>query len=346
MEVVFAEAQLKHDPSAFIVAGERRPNPEVPERAARLLEAALKAGCRPVEPADHGRGPLASVHSAEYLGFLEGIHARWLEIPGAAPEVLPNVHPERRDGPYPIAPVGQAGYHQADTACPIADNTWDSARWSANSALEGAARLMDGASAVYSLCRPPGHHAFADRAGGFCYLNNAALATQALRGAHARVVVLDVDLHHGNGTQGIFYGRGDVLTISIHADPARFYPFFWGHAGERGEDAGAGANLNLPLPLGSGDEDYWPALDLACERLLSFAPGALVVALGLDAAHDDPFGGLAVTTKGFAQIGRRIGRLAFPTLLVQEGGYLSASLGANLGAFLDGFQEGQRAASG
>jgi acetoin utilization deacetylase AcuC-like enzyme len=343
MEVVFAEAQLRHDPSAFIVAGERRPNPEVPERAARLLEAAQRAGCRHIEPADHGAAPLASVHSAEYLSFLEGIHARWLEIPGATPEVLPNVHPERRDGPYPLAPVGQAGYHQADTACPISGDTWDSARWSANSALEGAARIIAGASSLYCLCRPPGHHAFADRAGGFCYLNNSALAAQALRRAHERVAVLDVDLHHGNGTQGIFYGRGDVLTVSLHADPARFYPYFWGHAGERGEGAGLGANLNLPLPLGSGDEDYRPALEVACERLRVFAPGALVVALGLDAAHDDPFGGLAITTQGFARMGKRIGRLALPTLLVQEGGYLSASLGANLVAFLDGFREGREA---
>ncbi len=170
--------------------------------------------------------------------------------------MIPNIHPIARDGSYPASAVGQAGYHMADTACPISAETFDSACWSAWSAVEAADAVLAGEPAAYALCRPPGHHAFADVAGGFCFLNNSAIAAQRLRSNAARVAILDVDLHHGNGTQGIFYARADVLTVSLHADPARFYPFFWGHADERGEGAGLGANLNLPLPRKSGDDRF------------------------------------------------------------------------------------------
>ena len=158
--------------------------------------------------------------------------------------------------------------------------------------VHGADAVLDGERSAYALCRPPGHHAFADLAGGFCYLNNSAIAAQLLRGSTARVAILDVDVHHGNGTQDIFYERADVLTVSIHADPVRFYPFFWGHADERGQGEGVGYNLNLPLPRKSGDATFMDALDIAFRRIRAFAPGALVVALGLDAFDGDPFGGL------------------------------------------------------
>ena len=184
----------------------------------------------------------------------------------------------------------------ADTACPISGETWGSALWSAWSAVEAAEAVMAGAPAAYALCRPPGHHAFVDVAGGFCFINNSAVAAQALRKQAARVAILDVDLHHGNGTQGIFYARPDVLTVSLHADPVRFYPFFWGHADERGEGPGLGYNLNLPLPRKSGDAAFLEALATAFWRIRAFAPEALVVALGLDAFEGDPFGGLSVTT--------------------------------------------------
>ena len=196
---------------------------------------------------------------------------------------------------------------------------------------------MASASSAYALCHPPGHHAFADVAGGFCFINNSAVAAQALRRTAARVAILDVDLHHGNGTQGIFYARPDVLTVSLHADPVRFYPFFWGHADERGEGPGLGYNLNLPLPRKSADAAFLDALATAFRRIHAFAPEALVVALGLDAFEGDPFGGLSVTTPGFARIGKAIARLGLPTVIVQEGGYLCDALGDNLTAFLTGF---------
>jgi acetoin utilization deacetylase AcuC-like enzyme len=152
------------------------------------------------------------------------------------------------------------------------------------------------------------------------------------------VAILDVDVHHGNGTQGIFYDRRDVFTISIHADPAAFYPYVWGYAHERGLGAGLGANLNIPLPIGTGDDDYLPALVVAQKAIEAFTPGALVVALGLDASEHDPLAGLAVTTDGFHRIGAAIARLGLPTVLVQEGGYLSDILGANLAAVLGGLE--------
>jgi acetoin utilization deacetylase AcuC-like enzyme len=338
--VCAAERQRIHYPHSFLVNGAQQPNPEVPERLDRLLDAARVSGHDIREADDHGLAPIASVHTPEYVHFLQHIYERWERIPGASAEVIPNIHPDRREASYPLSAVGQAGYHMADTACPIGPDSWESIYWSASTAATAAGLVRDGASAAYALCRPPGHHAFADLAGGFCFVNNAAVAASLLRGKHARVAIIDVDLHHGNGTQGIFYRRGDVFTLSIHADPARFYPFFWGHAHERGAGAGLGCNLNLPLPRGSADVTFLEALDHGLERVAAFAPGALVIALGLDAFEGDPLGGLAVSTEGFGQIGRRLARLGLPTAIVQEGGYLCAALGDNLAAFLAGFEAG------
>jgi acetoin utilization deacetylase AcuC-like enzyme len=303
----------------------------------------MAAGHEIVAPQPCGPGPAAQVHTPEYLEFLQTIVPRWRRIDGASAEVIPNIHPNGRggDGPggYPRSAVGQAGWHMADTACPIAEGTWESALASAETAVHAARLVLGGERAAYALCRPPGHHAFADMAGGFCFLNNAAIAAQHLRDRGAdRVAILDVDLHHGNGTQGIFWARGDVLTVSLHADPARFYPFFWGHAEERGTGAGLGANLNLPLPRGTDDDAYLAALDRAFGRIRAFAPDALVVALGLDAFEGDPLAGLAVTTAGFGRIAAALAGQGLPTVLVQEGGYLCDALGANLAAVLDGFE--------
>ncbi len=337
MKAFYAAEQKKHDPKAFLSSGAPQPNPEQPERVERLLDGAKAAGCEIVRPRDHGLGPIAAVHTPEYIDFLANIYPRWRRIEGASEEVIPNIHPLARNGAYPASAVGQAGYHMADTACPISAETWESAQWSAWSAVEAAEAVMAGASAAYALCRPPGHHAFADVAGGFCFVNNSAIAAQHLRRTAARVAILDVDLHHGNGTQGIFYARPDVLTVSLHADPVRFYPFFWGHADERGDGPGLGYNLNLPLPRKTADAGFLEALDAGLKRIRAFAPEALVVALGLDAFEGDPFGGLSVTTPGFARIAEKIAALKLPTVIVQEGGYLCDELGENLTSFLGGF---------
>ncbi|TYC60672.1 histone deacetylase family protein [Rhodobacterales bacterium] len=338
MKAIFDERQRVHDPKHFMANGTLYPNPEQPKRIDVLRQGAETAGCSFDAPVDHGLGPIAALHTAEYLVFLETIHARWKHIEGSADEVIPNVHPDRRTASYPRSAVGQAGFHQADTSCPISAGTWEAAYWSAQSAIEGVDRLHDGEQALYVLSRPPGHHAFGDLAGGFCFFNNSGIAAERLLAAGHRPAILDIDVHHGNGTQGIFYERGDVLTVSIHADPARFYPFFWGHAHERGEGAGRGYNLNLPLPRGTGDEDYLKTLATALSHVRAFGADVLVVALGLDAHENDPFKGLAVTTPGFARIGEAIARFGVPVLFVQEGGYLSDDLGRNLTSILNGYQ--------
>jgi len=339
MKAIFDDRQWKHQPKHFMANGAILPNPEQAERIDRLLAGAKAAGCEVQAPIDAGLGPIAAIHSAEYLTFLQTIYARWKRIEGAGDEVIPNIHPANRGDSYPKSAIGQAGYHQADTACPIASGTWEAAYWSAQSAVTGADALLGGDRAAYALSRPPGHHAFGDLAGGFCFLNNSAIAAERFLGEGLRPAILDVDVHHGNGTQGIFYHRRDVLTVSIHADPARFYPFFWGHAHERGQGAGLGYNLNLPLARGTDDAGFLAALEVSLQQIRSFGADVVVVALGLDAFIGDPFKGLAVTTPGFARIGSAIAGLGLPCLFVQEGGYICDALGDNLTSVLGGFSE-------
>ncbi|AJK50130.1 histone deacetylase family protein [Burkholderia plantarii] len=338
MKTVYSDAHALHDPQHFLVRGKLRRTHERPERARRLLDAVAADGYPVLTPSDHGLAPIEAIHTRAYLQFLQTAHARWRELDDASDEVRPNIHPfPGQPVNYPESVIGQAGYHLGDGACPIGPRTWEAAHASAQVAAHAARLVVDGERAVYALCRPPGHHAYADRANGFCYLNNTAIAAQVLRQAHARVAILDIDVHHGNGTQGIFYRRRDVLTISLHRDTRDFTPFFTGHAHERGEADGEGYNLNLPLPRGTDDEAYLAALHGACERIRAFSPGALVVALGLDAHEHDPYQSLAITTTGFFRIAAEIGRLGLPTTLVQEGGYLSDSLGRNLSSALRGF---------
>jgi acetoin utilization deacetylase AcuC-like enzyme len=337
MRCFFHPGQRAHDPKAFLSSGAPQPNPEVPARIDALLAGLGRLGLTPETPPDCGLGPVAAVHTAEYLDFLKHIFPRWRRIPGASAEVIPNIHPGRGPASYPRSAVGQAGYHMADTSCPISEHTWEAALLSARTAVAATDAVLAGDRAAYALARPPGHHAFADLAGGFCFLNNTAIAAQRAVAAGRRPAILDIDLHHGNGTQGIFYTRGDVLTVSIHADPERYYPFFWGHAHERGEGAGLGANLNLPIPRGTGDEGFLQALATALARIEAFAPDVLILALGLDAFAGDPFAGLAVTTPGFGRIGAEIAALGLPTVVVQEGGYLCPELGDNLASALAPF---------
>ena len=337
MKAVYHPGQRQHYPRHFLSSGAQQANPEHPDRVDALLAGVTASGLDCIEPDNHGTGSIAAVHTPQYLHFLANIHTRWQRIDGASDEVVPNIHPDTRHAGYPKSAVGQAGYHMADTSCPIGPHTWESSLWSAYSALTAAQQVHAGDDAAYALCRPPGHHAFGDLAGGFCYLNNTAIAAHWLTGQGHRVAIVDVDLHHGNGTQGIFYERSDVLTVSVHADPVRYYPFFWGYTGETGNGAGRDYNLNLPLPRGSGDDEFLAALEQGLERVALFDPDSLVIALGLDAAASDPFAGLAVSNNGFARIAACCAALEKPTLLVQEGGYLSPELPRNLSAVLDVF---------
>lgn len=339
MKAVYDPAQAAHDPQFYLVRGTVTRSAEQPERAERLLTGLNRANISVLPSKDFGPGPRAAVHTPDYLNFLKNAHAEWQQLPGGASgEVIANIHPTRYRGTYPQGIVGRAGWHMADTSCPLGAHTYEAACASANTALTAAEFLLNGDKQAYALCRPPGHHAYADMAGGFCFLNNTAIAAQFLRKTHERVAILDVDVHHGNGTQGIFYNRRDVLTISIHCDPINYYPFHWGHRNERGEGDGEGFNLNLPLPAHSGDDVFLDAIATARASIEAFNPGALVIALGLDASEKDPLRGLAVTTPGFEKIASAIRALDLPTLFVQEGGYLSDILTDNLTSFMKGAQ--------
>ncbi|WNK19679.1 histone deacetylase family protein [Halomonas piscis] len=341
MQVFYHPDQQRHDPGSFWLQGRPAASPERPLRAELLTRGLTALGLTTTAPdavdTRRLRERLGHVHSPRYLDFLETIHARWQALPNAAETVVPNVHPCGGGTHYPRHPIGQAGWHLHDMACPLGADSHAGILASAATAQAAAESVLGGEPSAYALCRPPGHHAGPERAGGFCFLNNSALAAAVLRERFDRVAILDVDLHHGNGTQDIFYRRGDVWTGSLHADPADFYPFFWGGADETGEGEGLGANVNLPLPLGSDGKRFLAALDRLIESLGDFAPGALVVPLGLDAHKDDPLAGLALETGDFARIGRRLAALALPTVLVQEGGYPTAALKHNLTAVMRGF---------
>ncbi|WP_424136479.1 histone deacetylase family protein [Roseomonas chloroacetimidivorans] len=327
-----------HAPQFFLMRGMLRPNFEVPARAAALREGLRSMGIVPKVPELPDRAALEAVHAPDYLDWLRDGPAEWAAMPEAGPEIVSNIHPSPEmlaQGARPSTKaIGRAGWYTADTACPVGPGTYQAALGAAGCALAAAAVAASGGTA-YALCRPPGHHAYAARAGGHCYINNAALAAQALRDAGAaRVAVLDIDSHHGNGTQGIFWSRADVLTISIHADPDSYYPWFVGHAAETGADSGAGFNLNLPQPMGTGDERWLDAIAAGIARLRAFDPEALVVSLGFDASEHEPLAALRVTAEGFARAGAAIAGLRLPTAIIQEGGYNVDVIGGLLARFL------------
>lgn len=327
-----------HDPPLFFRRGRAIDHPEQPERF-RVLDAAVReAGHEVQAPAGHGLEILNGVHDAAYVEFLRTAWARRGELDAAAEELLTTQFARPQMHRRPPSLAGQLGYHAADTSTALREGTWR-AIWASAQAAASAADDAAAHGAAYALCRPPGHHAYADCSGGFCFLNNTALAAHRLRSAGAeRVAILDVDVHHGNGTQGIFYRRADVLTVSLHADPGAYFPFYAGYSDEAGEGAGEGFNANLPLAHGEGDPAFLEAVAAGLRRIEGFKPDALVVALGLDAAADDPLGVLQVSREGFARAGAAIADMRLPTVLVQEGGYLQPRLADNLLAFLAGFE--------
>jgi acetoin utilization deacetylase AcuC-like enzyme len=342
MITVFAETQRLHAPHTFIVSGKPQPIPETPQRIDMLLEGVRRLGGPVVSPPALAREVVGQIHTARYLDFLDTLLERWHHIPDASDIPLPNIYALGRatlpPAGYPESVVGQAGYHLGDGACPVTPTTLQAAYASAATAAHAARLVLEGERQAYALCRPPGHHAAADVAAGFCYFNNAALAAEQFTRSGKRTAILDIDVHHGNGTEAIFYDRADVLTVSLHAHPKRFYPFFWGYAEETGRGAGEGFNLNLPLERGTALAAYATALATALQRIADFRPDVLVLAAGLDIAIDDPFKGFAITTADFTAIGRQIAGLGLPLLVVQEGGYPSPSLGQNLAALLEGLQ--------
>jgi acetoin utilization deacetylase AcuC-like enzyme len=335
MQIVWSARQLSHAETRFVRAGQFVPSPEVPERAEFILNAVVARGHVVTAPEDLGLAPILAAHDADFVAFLPTAHATWTGFAGADAIAMPNVHPRGPTARRPSGPVGLLGWHTGDMACEITAGTWPAAYQSAQAAVTAARLTAERGEAVYALCRPPGHHACHDRAMGFCYLNNAAIAAEQLRKTFARVAVLDVDVHHGNGTQDIFYERGDVFFASIHGDPGHYYPFYWGYSDQTGAGAGAGATLNVPFPVGSGDGPFLDALGVALDGVSRFAPEALVLSLGTDASVHDPHGRHAVSDAGFRRMAERIAALKLPTVIVQEGGYASAELGTIVADILD-----------
>lgn len=333
MRAFFDPRQLAHAPARELHNGAFVPFAETPARAA-----AIRAAIGPVAPArDHGEGPLRAVHSDAYLAFLQSAYQDW-RAAGRPGDAGAYAWPVVRRRPLDLRRIdAKLGAHSFDASSPIAEGTWQGAYWSAQTALTALDAVLAGNRAAFALCRPPGHHAGADYLGGYCYLNNAAIAAQAAVAAGRRVAILDIDYHHGNGTQDIFLARGDVFFASIHADPATDYPFFWGHADETGEGDGEGATLNLPLPRGAGLAAYLPALDAALGAIARFDADFLVCSFGADTYAGDPIACFKLETAHYATLAARIAALGLPVLIVMEGGYAVDALGANVATFLGGF---------
>jgi acetoin utilization deacetylase AcuC-like enzyme/GNAT superfamily N-acetyltransferase len=280
-----------------------------------------------------GEGHIRAVHDADFVNFVRNICQ---ELPEGKLE-YPYVFPIRRADRPPHDKRYRVGYYCIDIFTPLSKDAYKAARAAVNVALSGASAIVAGEPLVYSLCRPPGHHAERDTYGGFCYFCNGAIAAQYLRTKlGGRIAILDIDYHHGNGAQDIFWERSDVLTVSIHGHPNFAYPFFSGFADEIGEGEGRGFNRNLPLPEDVLDGRYLEELDEALEIVRKFNPEALVVSLGLDIAKADPTGSWSLTPEGLFEVGRRIGAMKYPTLLVQEGGYNIRFLGRNAARMLTG----------
>jgi acetoin utilization deacetylase AcuC-like enzyme len=325
-------------PSRSFYRGRFTPAHENPERVACLLSALERSGCIASEPADAGLAPILAVHDTGYVEFVRDAWTRW-RADDASAEVIPNVFPPSRESVRDRAtlPVlAQAGVYLGDLSCPIGEGTFEGAYWSAQTAVAAADAVLAGEMLALALCRPPGHHAQHDRASGYCFFNNAAIAAARLRERYARVAIVDFDMHHGDGTQAIFYARDDVLTASTHADPRDTFPFFSGAAHEYGEGAGLGANLNIPLPAGADDETFVAAVAVLFERARRFGAEALVIAAGWDAHGDDPLSPFEVTSAAYARIARLVRAQALPAVIVQEGGYHLGAIEDALLAFLGG----------
>jgi acetoin utilization deacetylase AcuC-like enzyme len=339
MPVVFDHGQLRHRPRFEWAIGKRIEHMERATRAGRILSALesshrfeLRAPPGPLRPLE-----LERTHSPALVRYLR---AACRQVKDGT--FYPNVFPKRFSVTAPEQGLVRAGFYCFDAGTPITRWAYDSARLSAACAAEAARMLLDGETTeAYALCRPPGHHAEHDLFGGYCYFNNAALATNRLRDA-GRVAIVDIDFHHGNGTQQIFYRDAQVLFVSIHGDPHQFYPYFSGYADETGEGPGAGTNLNFPLRAGVDDAGYRELVERRVfPAVRAFKPASLVVSAGFDTYAGDPIGEFNLSTAFFSELGERFAGLGLPTVIVQEGGYQIAQLGTNVRAFLEGFLEGR-----
>ncbi|MCK0208606.1 histone deacetylase family protein [Starkeya koreensis] len=342
MKIIHSPRHLGHSGHVELMNGRVVPAFEKPERVAMILKAIGERNLGPlVDPAAHGLDPILKVHDADYIHFLAQAWELWTQDGRDFP-ALPSfwrapgmryVEPENIDG--------KLGHFSFDAGCCIVAGTWDAVQAGADIALTGVDLVAGGEASAFALCRPPGHHAHQATMGGYCFVNNAAVAAQAFRdrGA-ARVAVLDVDYHHGNGTQAIFYDRSDVLVCTIHADPLQEFPYFLGFADETGAGEGEGFNANYPLRWGTDYSGWSAALDDACARIEACGADVVIVSLGVDTYKDDPISQFRLDSPDYLKIGLRIAKLAKPTLFVMEGGYAVEAIGINVANVLEGFEQG------
>jgi acetoin utilization deacetylase AcuC-like enzyme len=343
MIVLFSPQHALHSPVHEFFRGERVPCFETPSRAEYVRSELVARGHQLRVPTADCRPLLTTVHATRYVAFLESAWEQWLAMgsANAGLQPFPSVWPIRslRSDLEPTDFIARLGLYSFDNGTPLAAGTWAAAKAGADAAVSAANLLAGGQRAVFCASRPPGHHAGVDFMGGYCFLNNAAIAAQALRSRGCeRVAVLDVDYHHGNGTQAIFYERSDVLVVSIHADPKTEYPFYSGYADETGAGDGRGFNRNLPLPVGTEAEMWFAALEAACAAIEHYRADALVVSLGLDTFVGDPLTRFKLLSDDFRRLGAKLGRMGLPTAFILEGGYAAAELGINAANVLDGHE--------
>jgi acetoin utilization deacetylase AcuC-like enzyme len=341
METIFTEKHKLRNSKTELYGGQLIEPFERPSRAECIINRVRDVKLGSVtEPDDFGMDPTLAVHDAGYIDFLQTAWADW-QAAGFKGEAMPTVWPARRMSHHiPRDIEGRLGYYALACETTISDGTWEAAYASAQVALTGAQRLNDGAKAVFSLCRPPGHHAAIDMYGGYCFVNNAAVAAQHLLDTgRKRVAILDVDFHHGNGTQDIFDTRDDVLFISIHGDPMDAFPHFLGHADEVGAGKGKGFTINYPLPPKTDFPTWRAALSKALANIEDYAPDALIISLGVDTFESDPISFFKLQSEDFTTYGADIAALNLPTLFLMEGGYDIAEIGVNAVNVLQGFED-------
>ncbi|MDP2698933.1 histone deacetylase family protein [Thalassospira sp.] len=339
MRVFFNSSHDAHDGQGEMHHGRMVPCFDNARRMGLIRDAvALAVKAQLVDPADHGMAPITAIHDPAYLAFIENAWRDW-QAAGHTGDAFPYIWPTAGlAGGAPTHISARLGQYAFSSDTPITPGTWKAAYWGAQTVVSAADAVMKDGEAAFALTRPPGHHAHANRYGGYCFLNNCAIAAQYMRDKGAKkIVVLDVDYHHGNGTQDIFYERADVLTVSIHADPKDHFPFFLGFADETGRLDGQGANLNIPLPGGTDFGGWSQAFARAMQKILGFQADALVVALGVDAHEAEPICDFKLVTDDFNRIGQMIGRLGLKTLFVMEGGYAHDVIGQNVAGVLGGY---------
>jgi acetoin utilization deacetylase AcuC-like enzyme len=341
MFTIFSDQHHYQNANAELIDGKLLPPYENPRRANTILSQIQTAQLGEIRsPQSFGLDPILSVHDSGFVSFLETAWSQWVAQQGTH-DALPLNWATRtmRHDRIPETIEGKLSYYSFDAGTPIIAGTWTAATAAVDVALTGQALVAKGEPVAFALCRPPGHHAARDFYGGYCFLNNAAIAAQAFcdQGAE-RVVVLDVDYHHGNGTQAIFYDRPDVFFISLHAHPRHSYPYFLGYEDETGVGLGEGYNRNYPLPLGTDWAAYQAPLAEALQQIQQYRPDAIVVSLGVDTFEKDPISEFRLTSEDYIAMGTRIAQLDRPTLIVMEGGYAIDEIGINVVNFLRGFE--------